>query len=191
MTTRVEMLKGFPNNMVVAEAGVRWATYSKYLLSEMKPSKLYLMDMMDASQPNQLAEENENVEFVLGKFDDTVDSIPDIDMLYLDGEHDYDSVARDLETFKNKVGRWLCGHDWIPMEKYKTMNLRNRKRFQVQIAVEHFLRDNPEWQMTFITDDLSNLEHDPDAEGGNRLLYSFVLSKTKKDHDYFLRKLND
>lgn len=40
----------------------------------------------------------------------------DFDLVYIDGEHDYASVARDIAVClpKVKTGGWLCGHDYCP-----------------------------------------------------------------------------
>ena len=37
-----------------------------------------------------------------------------LDAVYIDAEHDYDSILSDVQTWKNKIknGGVLCGHDW-------------------------------------------------------------------------------
>jgi hypothetical protein len=35
-----------------------------------------------------------------------------IDVLYIDGKHDYDSVKRDINDYFKKVVYFLCGHDY-------------------------------------------------------------------------------
>ena len=38
-----------------------------------------------------------------------------LDFVYIDADHNYDSVVSDIECWASKVkqGGWLCGHDWF------------------------------------------------------------------------------
>ncbi len=40
------------------------------------------------------------------------DSLPETDVVFIDGAHDYYSVRTDLRTWKSKATRILCGHDF-------------------------------------------------------------------------------
>jgi hypothetical protein len=40
------------------------------------------------------------------------DDLPDVDMVFLDGAHDYDSVAADVTHWLPKTRRLICGHDY-------------------------------------------------------------------------------
>ena len=37
--------------------------------------------------------------------------LPDVDMVFIDGEHSYDAVLRDASRWMGKAKRRLCGHD--------------------------------------------------------------------------------
>lgn len=185
MTTRVEMLEGFPKNLIVCEAGVRHATYSKFINEIMQPSFFHLIDMKDSKKIKKFITGKPNIKFHLGKFNEVIQELGTIDMVYIDGMHDYENVMNDLKTFDPITKRWIAGHDWIPEGEY---NFETGHEFRVREAVEDWLKDK-NYYLTFITDDLSNINHDPDAAGGKFKLYSFVVSKTKADHDLFLSLL--
>ena len=38
--------------------------------------------------------------------------VPDVDMCFVDGSHDYDSVMADLAAWTPKTRRLICGHDY-------------------------------------------------------------------------------
>ena len=42
----------------------------------------------------------------------TVSRVPQVDMVFIDGSHSYEYVARDLELWAPKARYILCGHDW-------------------------------------------------------------------------------
>ncbi len=46
--------------------------------------------------------------------------VPDIDMAFLDGSHDYDSVMADIAAWEPKTRRLLCGHDYSDGETLLT-----------------------------------------------------------------------
>ena len=55
-----------------------------------------------------------SVEFIKKMSDDALDDIPNkIDFVYIDGNHSYENVKRDLNNYyaKLKKGGYLCGHD--------------------------------------------------------------------------------
>ena len=38
--------------------------------------------------------------------------VPDIDMVFLDGDHEYQAVVADIDAWLPKTRRLLCGHDY-------------------------------------------------------------------------------
>lgn len=185
MTTRVEMLHSFPQNLQVCEAGVRWGNYSKYLYEILKPKILHLIDMKETEQVNDYIRNKQDIKYHICKFNEAVPLIKKLDLVYIDGMHDYDSVIRDLNDFDKITSRWICGHDWVPEREY---NFKTHHDFRVREAVTDWIKDKP-YMITFITDDLSNILHDPDAKKGKNKLYSYVISKTKEDHVLFHKNL--
>jgi methyltransferase family protein len=40
------------------------------------------------------------------------DQVPDVDMVFLDGDHEYEGVVADIEAWLPKTRKLLCGHDY-------------------------------------------------------------------------------
>lgn len=41
-----------------------------------------------------------------------VNSVPDVDMVFIDGDHTYESITQDIEDWFPKARVLLCGHDY-------------------------------------------------------------------------------
>ena len=41
-----------------------------------------------------------------------VDQVPTVDMVFIDGAHDYDSVIADIDGWLPKTTKLICGHDY-------------------------------------------------------------------------------
>ena len=63
-----------------------------------------------------LYHEFDNIEFMLGHSDDLVDRFEDesFDMIYIDGDHTYEQVCKDIDNYLPKVknGGFIGGHDY-------------------------------------------------------------------------------
>lgn len=125
-----EQLNG--TNLVGAEVGVFEGEHAKSLFDIGKVKKLYLIDPYkeynqcnsyqsqresDLAKGNALTKlKDENVKFIYKKSDDAIDDIPNnLDFVYLDGLHNYESVKKDIENYwkKIKIGGIIGGHDII------------------------------------------------------------------------------
>ncbi len=114
-----------------AEIGVARGVFAYHVLLQKNPSKLYLIDPWEEySQSNATQLERnkqyehvcgyfepyENVEIMRLKSEDAVTMFPDdyFDYVYIDGEHSYAAVTRDLTNYfsKVKVGGHLIGDDY-------------------------------------------------------------------------------
>ena len=123
---------------VGAEIGVQMGQFAYYTLLQGKPSKLYLIDpwqlgvqgygdpSLALTKPNGRNPEYEgvcklfapypNVKILKMKSDDAVTLFQDryFDYVYIDGEHSYAAVMRDLTNYfpKVKVGGLIIGDDY-------------------------------------------------------------------------------
>lgn len=115
---------------VCAEIGVWKGDFSSEILNK-KPSQLHLIDPWAEQYENRLysipqPEMDAVYNFVKDKFNDNPGVIihrnystkVELDVLfdwvYIDGDHNYESVKKDLEFYYKliKPGGWLCGDDY-------------------------------------------------------------------------------
>ena len=40
------------------------------------------------------------------------EQVPEVDMVFFDGDHEYEAVIADIETWLPKARKLLCGHDY-------------------------------------------------------------------------------
>jgi predicted O-methyltransferase YrrM len=53
-----------------------------------------------------------NLRAIRGRSPQAAALVPDVDMVFLDGDHDRDAVAADLAAWLPKTCRLICGHDY-------------------------------------------------------------------------------
>lgn len=135
--TRNDLLDILPKNIIVAEIGVFKGDFSKIILEKINPTELHLIDIFDGRMCSgdkdgndivwtELSEDyetlkkeylhNENVHIHKGYSFDILNTFDDnyFDLVYIDGDHSYEGVKKDLELsfFKVKRGGCICGHDY-------------------------------------------------------------------------------
>lgn len=118
-----------------AEIGCAFGGYASKVLSQWKGTMYYMVDPW-IKQPSsvyrertdgidydkwydnclQLAEEDNRVKIIRGYSVDVAKTIPDsqLDFAYIDGNHCYDAVWDDMNSWwpKVKISGILCGHDF-------------------------------------------------------------------------------
>jgi predicted O-methyltransferase YrrM len=122
--------------LVGAEIGTYIGHNARIMLKRMHIKHLYLIDPYD----NQVLEDigfdkidseykkaqqrvkpwKDKVTFVLKYSDKAVNDVPDnLDFVYIDGNHDYDFVKKDIELYYPKVrkGGVVAGHDFVASEQ--------------------------------------------------------------------------
>lgn len=157
--TRIDMLSVVPKHGVYAEIGVFTAEFSDTLCKQLQPRKLVLIDLFSGIT-NSGDQDGNNMKFVdigevykhlmnvsrnfpalhvkKGDSSSILSTFPDntFDMIYIDGDHSYEGVKKDLLMSYSKVkpGGWIMGHDFgINPEKTK-----NYYEFGVEKAVMQF-----------------------------------------------------
>jgi len=133
---KIRFLELMPKNGVVAEIGVHRGDFSHLILQHTSPEKLVLIDpwiwgsqwhvkMTPQTQQEAIHHyefvksrfaSHKNVEIVREESVKAVSSCPDgyFDWVYIDGDHRYLEVKKDLEMWwpKVKEGGYLCGDDY-------------------------------------------------------------------------------
>jgi hypothetical protein len=135
LSDRAALIRSLPHGGTVVEVGVARGVFSKTILKENQPARLYLVDAWcsrpgttwQARDPSALANHEHNYRRVQQLFadDKRVEvrrelsleaaqkfSDGELDVVYLDADHT--AVADDIRVWWPKVrpGGWLCGHDY-------------------------------------------------------------------------------
>jgi hypothetical protein len=138
---RIDILNCFPPQGVAAEIGTAEGYFADYMLKELKPKKLHLIDPWRFQDvPDYLKDANNTTDeegdrrykAILGKFDKSIrggivevhralsteiaESFPDehFDFIHVDGNHTYAACLADLHAFDRKVKQsgFITGHDY-------------------------------------------------------------------------------
>jgi hypothetical protein len=159
--SRLHLLNALPNNNKAAEIGVFRGELSGEILFNCNPNELFLIDCWNVSEnPDDALCFRNKVEGdviyneVLNNFSaqissgqiniirdyttNCVDKFPDkfFDWIYLDADHTYEAVKRDLELFEPKIkdDGFILGHD------YTNSALAQQQKFGVIEAVNEFVK---------------------------------------------------
>ena len=107
-------------NLTGAEIGVAAGLNAKSILMNLDINNLYLVDTYSycdwhyKSTLKNVSKFKKKVCFIRQVSDDAVNEIPKLDFIYIDGDHTYESVKKDLENYYplvNKEGI-IGGHDF-------------------------------------------------------------------------------
>lgn len=125
--------KSNKDGLIVAEVGVWKGENAKNMLENLNIKKLYLIDpyieWFDKTSiiysQDEITKAEKKAHELLKDYEDKVEwvrqfssiaknMIPDCDLVYIDGDHEYDFVLRDMENYyeKLKPGGLLCGDDY-------------------------------------------------------------------------------
>ena len=125
------LLESMPAHSVCAEIGVSQGLFTEQILEVVKPKKLHLIDPWiiephigyhDGVRDKFNAQiQAGTVEIHRSQSQDCVDRFPDdyFDWIYVDGNHNYNSVYRDLDLYYPKVKMYgfITGDDYRFVEK--------------------------------------------------------------------------
>ena len=152
-----------PKNGIYAEIGVLAGEFSKDIYLYLSPKKLVLIDFFTGmcgsgdQDGNNFREYNLDHEYIkltnfindINSSTTTIEAIKGnsstilsnydsniFDMIYIDGDHSYEGVLKDLEVSYDKIKNngWIMGHDY-EINKNKTNNNYN---FGIKKAVDEF-----------------------------------------------------
>ncbi len=110
LPNRLMLLDKVAQGGVMAEVGVDRGDFSLQILTRCKPDKLHLFDIDMSRLVNpevraELASEGSRLKTHVGDSSTNLRKLPDayFDMVYIDGDHDYRGVVRDIEAVLPKV----------------------------------------------------------------------------------------
>lgn len=115
------------SNLVGVELGVDYGINVRNVIKMLSIEKMYLVDPYDqtldgvtgdiryASAQKFLSKYNQKIQFIRKKSTDAINDIPNnLDFVYIDGNHKYELVKKDIELYYPKVasGGIIGGHDF-------------------------------------------------------------------------------
>ncbi len=154
-----------PDNPIIAEIGVFKGEFANILNSAYNPSLFYLIDPWEECNIVSGDQDGNNVSTYHGKdlynhVNSTLGTLPNIkilrkystslsdddipketlDFIYIDGDHSYEGVKRDLNLANTlvKSGGWIAGHDY----SMNPLKAKNHYEFGVKQAVYEFCKSN-------------------------------------------------
>jgi hypothetical protein len=147
---RSEMINAMPKGGVVAEIGVYKGAFAQNILDVVQPDTLHLIDKWDEPEIYQevidrfgddprVVIHKENSHSILPTFDDRY-----FDWVYVDANHDYYHIKRDIQDCLRLVKKWIAGHDWHTQTYFYT---------SISRAVVELIQDpTNDWQLVALTD---------------------------------------
>lgn len=141
---RYSLLEKLPKNGIAAEVGVFRGHFSKEICKKNQPKDLHLIDATFHyfedfdTNTNIIRKEGMSWE-LLGQYDDNY-----FDWIYIDADHSYNGVKRDIEIASKKVR----SGGYLVFDDFSYGALRNGHKFGVHNAVSEFICKN-EWEMSY------------------------------------------
>ncbi len=86
---------------------------------------------------------NIDFQFILGN--DLEIELEPVDFLFIDTNHTYDQLTKELKLHSNKVKKWIALHDTTAYADYLTVD--GRLEGGLKFAINEFLQANSEWKI--------------------------------------------
>lgn len=121
---RFVMMKDLVKGGIGAEVGVQHGEFSRFLLDEIGPERLSLLDMTDKDfRPDVVKDPRTDIR--IGDSSTQLAELPDrsLDWVYIDGDHRYEGVKKDTDVARQKVkpGGVLIFNDYTPWSVVEVM----------------------------------------------------------------------
>jgi len=139
---RISLLKNImPKNSICAEIGIAEGDFSKQIYNHQKPGELHLIELSKKyinHCETRFEDEILSKKIIIhqGYSHDVLKSFPDnyFDWVYLDGDHSYDTVKKDLLASKNKIK----SDGLIMLDDYINFSYQEMLQYGVVKAVNEF-----------------------------------------------------
>lgn len=137
---RIKMLEYLPKNAFCAEIGIAQCNFSEKILKITHPSKLHLIDTnkkaIEIANKKFNKEINGRIVVHHGNSSIIIQSMPEkyFDWVYIDGDHSYSGVKKDLESVRLK----LKPHGLIALNDYVFFGTSGLTKIGVIEAVNEF-----------------------------------------------------
>lgn len=137
--TRNDLIKTLKHNLIICEIGVFKGEFSKFIKNEINPKELHLIDVFEGNMCSgdkdgnnivwvdlhiehmklqDWSETQSGVYIHKGFSYEILENFSDnyFDLIYIDGDHSYEGVKKDLKMSYNKVkpDGYILGHDYTP-----------------------------------------------------------------------------
>lgn len=104
-------------NGIIAEVGVQNGIHAFEIMNDLRPSMLYLIDMMkDWEKTKDNLKDFQNISIISKSSIEAAQDFKDnfFDLVYIDAEHSYEAVKQDIEAWTPKAKDYgiVAGHDW-------------------------------------------------------------------------------
>lgn len=152
----------------IVEVGVAGGNHAKEMMQVLNPKTFYLVDCYRMKKDGLLDRRTLCYNAVMEKIksDDRYKLIEnfshiacneapnELDLVYIDAEHDYDNVKRDIACWypKVRVGGILCGHDWAEIgvrtavpQAFPIINPSIPKEKRIGWGLEFYENGNADW----------------------------------------------
>ena len=139
LPSREKILERLPKGGVCAEVGTQIGNFAWQIFTVLQPAKLHIFDIdftpFDHA-PFQLAIQQGVVELHQGDSSSLLAAMPDksFDFIYIDGDHTYDGVVKDLAQAARKIKE----DGWIVCNDYTIYSPLEQTKYGVYRAVNEF-----------------------------------------------------
>lgn len=136
----------------ITEMGVR-TIVSTWALLAGRPQKMISYDIVHPkklganidSVYNTAEEIGVSYEFINAS---TLDiEIEETDLLFIDTDHSYNQLSKELSLHGNKANKYIIMHDTVTFGKRDAGTQRNKEKTGLITAIEEFLDNNKEWEI--------------------------------------------
>lgn len=138
LSSRYDLLHKLPKGGIVAEIGTQHGQFAGHIARITQPDELHLLDItFEQFDRTEIPEGMANLHLHEGDSVAMLDSIDrEFNWVYLDADHSYEAVSRDLEALDGKIipGGVIVCNDYIPWSPLEA------KMYGVPKAVHEFCK---------------------------------------------------